>query len=46
MENRLWELFCDTGDPLGWLLYLAAVRQQKILPSTLTPAKSCKEDAE
>lgn len=23
MENRLWELFCETGDPMGYLLLCA-----------------------
>ena len=21
METTLWELFCETGDPMGYLLY-------------------------
>lgn len=23
MEDRLWELFCETGDPMGYLLLCA-----------------------
>lgn len=28
MEDRLWELFCETGDPMGYLL-LCAEREQE-----------------
>ncbi len=29
MENQLWNLFRDTGDPVGYLLYHAQKREDK-----------------
>jgi len=26
MEQTLWELFCETGDPMGYLLYREELR--------------------
>jgi len=26
--DQLWNLFCDTGDPMCWLYYTAARRQE------------------
>ena len=27
--DQLWNLFCDTGDPMCWLYYTAAKQQEK-----------------
>lgn len=27
--DQLWNLFCDTGDPVCWLYYTASKRQKK-----------------
>ena len=32
MKNTLWELFCETGDPLAFMLYRAAERAEKERP--------------
>lgn len=29
MEDRLWELFCETGDPMGYLLLCAEERERE-----------------
>ena len=36
METTLWELFCDTGDPMGYLLY-REVRQATYVGRGLAP---------
>ena len=28
MEDQLWNLFCETGDPMGYLLYAAEKRKK------------------
>ena len=28
--DQLWDLFCDTGDPLCWLYYTASRRDSEI----------------
>ena len=30
-ENSLWQLFTDTGAPLSWLYYRAAVKNDNIV---------------
>lgn len=37
MEDQLWNLFRETGDPMGYLLYRAGKKQKK--------AKTDKADA-
>lgn len=29
-SESLWQLFCDTGDPLGWLICRAAEKSENI----------------
>ncbi len=29
MDNRLWDLFRETGEPMGYLLYRAEKKQEK-----------------
>ena len=38
METTLWELFRDTGDPMGYLLYRGQ-RQENSVGRGLHPAK-------
>ena len=34
METTLWELFCETGDPMGYLLYREELRSDTAVPGT------------
>lgn len=32
MDNQLWNLFQETGDPMGYLLYKAGEKKKKTEP--------------
>ena len=46
MENQLWDLFRETGDPMGYLLYRAQKKQGKSSPKQPKPPKPRKPAAE
>ena len=39
MEEQLWNLFRETGDPMGYLLYQAEKKQKKTQAKTKAEGK-------
>ena len=38
MEDQLWNVFCETGDPMGYLLYRAKKKEKSAGAEQAKPA--------